>query len=331
MKFKCGVRLVRIFQFIPLRRPKTTGRLLKPFRNTENVAVFDLEDSFWVPESTQRSQELKARARQEIVRFCLDAGDHHGGIRFGVRVNPIGSDCFRSDLEVVKVLRESLTLDFLILPKVERGREVEICQTALWQKGIPELEVVPIIETRGAFDVLDHALVAFRKAGVRSVMYGHHDYSLDAGHWPVSRADSIEYWEIVGSVLGRIENAGLNYIHPPIPDLNDASLLRASLARLLSVASRELAILSAGPSQSAVLSSLLRESSTAGEMMPLRRNALLPESEKLRLAHQVKELFESNKRPEFSFAVDARTGRFISPHEYLAALKYLWAREGSDS
>jgi hypothetical protein len=45
----------------------------------------------------------------------------------------------------------------------------------------------------------------------------------------------------------------------------------------------------------------------------------------------VKELFESNKRPEFSFAVDARTGRFISPHEYLAALKYLWAREGSDS
>lgn len=115
------VHPVTIFQFIPLRSTKTTGRLLSPFQNTRHVAVFDLEDSFWVPGIPQQRQELKIRAREQINRFCAEAADRHRGVRFGVRINPVASDCFRLDLDVVKVLRESLALEFLILPKVEKA------------------------------------------------------------------------------------------------------------------------------------------------------------------------------------------------------------------
>jgi len=40
-------------------------------------------------------------------------------------------------------------------------------------------------------------------------------------------------------------------------------------------------------------------------------------------------LFEGNNRQEHSFSADARSGRFISPHEYLAAVNYL--RKQSDA
>lgn len=120
-RFRSGVHPVTIFQFIPLRSTKTTGWLLSPFQNTRHVAAFDLEDSYWVPGISQQSQELKIRAREHIIRFCAEAADRHRGVRVGVRVNPAGSDCFRLDLDVVKVLRESLALEFLILPKVEKA------------------------------------------------------------------------------------------------------------------------------------------------------------------------------------------------------------------
>lgn len=322
---------MEIFQFIPLRSPKTTGRLLSPFQNTRHVAVFDLEDSFWVPGIPQQSQELKIRAREQIIRFCAEAADRHRGIRVGVRVNPVGSDCFRLDLDVVKVLRESLALEFLILPKVEEGGEVAACLAELAKAGVTGVGIVPIVESRVAFERIDRILAACREFAVRSVIYGHHDYSLDAGHWPVSGVDSSQYWEIIGSILGKIEQAGLNYIHPPIPALNDVTLLRRVLGRLRFLASRELSILSAGPSQTSVLVSLLRESATAAEVLPPLPTSLLTGPEKRQLAGEVKGLFESNKRSNLSFAADARSGRFISPHEYLAALRYLGGCEGTDS
>lgn len=315
--------MVEIFQFIPLRNPPTTGRLLAPFRSTSHVAVFDLEDSFWVPRSPHQSKELKVRAREQIIRFCMEAGSLHRGIHFGVRVNPVGSDCFRLDLDAVEVLRKSVELKLVILPKVESAGELESCRAALATAGHPGLEIIPILESRVAFDGIDCILAACGPAGVRRVLYGHHDYSLDAGHWPVSGPESFEYWEIVGFILRKIEEAGFNYLHPPVADLNGVDRLRDCLKRLRALACRELGIISAGPSQTSVLASLLQEASTAGGALPPLHKRVLGEPEKTRLAGEVKHLFESNKRPGLSFAADARTGRFISPHEYLAAMKYL--------
>ena len=230
---------------------------------------------------------------------------------------------------MVKAVRDSVRLQFLILPKVESGRELETCRAALVKAGFPEVEIIPIIESRAAFDRIDRILAASGESGIRSVIYGHHDYSLDAGHWPVSGAETLEYWEIVGFILRKIEEAGLNYIHPPVSDLNGVARLRDCLGRLRALASRELSILSAGPSQTSVIASLLLESATESGVLPPLQKCQLTGLEKKRLAGEVKDLFESNKRSEFSFAADARTGRFISPHEYLAALQYLGACERS--
>jgi citrate lyase beta subunit len=314
---------MQVIQFIPLKNTRTTARLLEPFRNKGNVAIFDLEDSFWVPESPQQSQELKVGAREQIIRFCAEAGSRYDGVSFGVRVNPVGSDCFPLDLEVVEVLQYSVGLHYLILPKVEGAGELEACRAGLAAAGIPDVEIIPILESRAALDQIDPILAACGPVGVRRVLYGHHDYSLDAGHWPVSGPESFEYWEIVGFIIRKVEEAGFNYLHPPVADLNGVDRLRDCLKRLRALACRELGIVSAGPSQTSVLASLLQEASTVGGALPPLQKRVLGEPEKTRLAGEVKHLFESNKRPGLSFAADARTGRFISPHEYLAAMKYL--------
>jgi citrate lyase beta subunit len=297
--------------------------LIAPLRKTGNVAVFDIEDSFWVPGSPLETQKLKSLAREQVKRFCAETESSAEGARFGIRVNPAGSDCFTLDLEVVKTLWDSVGLQFLILPKVESPGELETCRAALAKAGTSDVEIIPIIESRVAFDQIDRILAACRPAGVRRVLYGHHDYSLDAGHWPVSGADTFEYWEIIGFILRKIEAAGLNYIHPPVPDMKGVVLLRDCLNRLWALASRDISILSAGPSQTSILVSLFQESTIKGGDLPPLPKCLLTEPEKRQIASELKDLFESNKRPEFSFAADARSGRFISPHEYLAALNYL--------
>lgn len=316
-----------IFQFIPLRNPKTTGRLLVSFQDARKVAVLDLEDSFWVPGNPEKGQEFKKRAREKIRLFCSEAGDRYKGIRLGVRVNPVGSDCFRLDLDVLKMLKDSLSLEFLILPKVEERRELKTCRAALAAAGFPELEIIPILESRAAFDRMDQILNACRSAGVERVLYGHYDYSLDAGHWPISGPAGFEYWEIIGWFLRKTEAAGLSYVHPPVADLNDVSGLRNCLGRLRGLALREFAIFSAGPSQTTILEQLSGEARERWESSPPLARGLPSGPEKRLLAGQVKEQFESNKRPEFSFAADARTGRFIAPHVYIAALNYLEAGE----
>lgn len=80
-----------IFQFIPLRNPKTTGRLLEPFPDARKVEEFDLEDSFWVFGSPERGQELK-RAREQFRVSSEEAGSHFKGSHLRLRENPVGSD-----------------------------------------------------------------------------------------------------------------------------------------------------------------------------------------------------------------------------------------------
>jgi hypothetical protein len=51
----------------------------------------------------------------------------------------------------------------------------------------------------------------------------------------------------------------------------------------------------------------------------------------LALAHRVVKLFEERRRRDHGFVVDSRDGRFIPPHEYVAARRYLEGRTSARS
>jgi hypothetical protein len=57
--------------------------------------------------------------------------------------------------------------------------------------------------------------------------------------------------------------------------------------------------------------------------MELRESVTLPDEEKIRLAKEILQAYDSHRKENKSFAVDPRTGQFIAPHHYAAALAFL--------
>ncbi|MFZ9933226.1 MAG: hypothetical protein ACO3G9_08530, partial [Chthoniobacterales bacterium] len=132
------------------------------------------------------------------------------------------------------------------------------------------------------------------------------------------------YWDPVERVAGAAMSAGLRYVHPPEANLRNEVLLEFMVWKLRGICGDRLDFYSAGMSQTTILRRLTGKASlnAAGFGHIAWIPSLAPE-EKKRLAEETCVLFEEHNRQEHSFSADARTGRFISPHEYLAAVRYL--------
>jgi hypothetical protein len=83
-------------------------------------------------------------------------------------------------------------------------------------------------------------------------------------------------------------------------------------------------VFSAGMSQTAVFRRLTAASAAVPpHLPPLRDVPPLDVVARRRLAEDICAALARHRRDEHSFATDARQGRFISPHELLAAERYL--------
>jgi hypothetical protein len=195
---------------------------------------------------------------------------------------------------------------------------------------IPKGSLIPIVETKEGLGRLDEIAAAAVTAGATTLFYGHYDYCLDAGCWPFSHPADNAYWELVERVVKGATGAGLRYVHPPEASLRDEVLLGRMISRLRRLCGNRFDLASAGMSQTPILLRMTEESSeSAATSEPVFDRLPLGPEEKKQLAEETCALFEENNRQEHSFSADARTGRFFSPHEYLAAVNYL--RKQSDA
>jgi hypothetical protein len=184
--------------------------------------------------------------------------------------------------------------------------------------------LVPIVETRKGIDRIDQIVASAVEIGSPAIVYGHYDYWLAVGSWPFPGPHEYSYWEPVERIAEPALAAGLRYVHPPEAELRDEALLAGMVARLQNICGDRFDVLSAGMSQTSLLLRLVEGlSSSDSRLEPLSEQPALEPAERKRLAKETCDLFEANNRQEHSFSADARSGRFISPHEYLAALSYL--------
>src|SRR5262249_39297718 len=125
-----------------------------------DAVFFDLEDGV-VPEEKPAARELVA----EVLRRALP-----GPLRT-VRINAVGTDWFREDMEAILVPG----LDAVCVPKVEKPEEV--VEIAVRLDG--EVGIVVAIES--AAGLIRAPEIAIAHPRVIALMFGAEDYALDIG------------------------------------------------------------------------------------------------------------------------------------------------------
>lgn len=315
-----------IYQFIPLAPPPVMARLIRSAR-PGTIPVLDLEDGLLDLNQPAHTPQRRRAAREVLLQLCrIFMAPEVLNRPLALRLNVLASADFEADLPVARAVASAFTLAGLLLPKVSGADGLKSVDRALRAAGLPAACMLPILETQAALLQAHEITASAACLGATAVCFGHYDYCLDAGLWPFPEPDVASYWLPVETVAKAALAAGLRYLHPPTSGLRDRRMLAGLLARLKSIASGSFDVLSAGLSQTAALRQLHAHGIPAAEspQSPSVTPPLTAQQARCR-AEQLCAVFASSRRAEHAFAAHGEAGRFISPHEYLAAVRYLQA------
>jgi citrate lyase beta subunit len=316
---------MRSLQFLGMQRAGVTARLARAAAGTGATVVLDLEDSLWDVTDEVRTAELRAGGRAQLEEMATD----HGGIferqLVGVRVNRLSGPEGEADYRTLGLASRSVEFECVIPTKVQSGRDLDDCRTALRRHGVRTRQVIPLVETRSG--IANLAEIAATAAGSRIawIAYGHFDYSLDAGDWPFLNHDEAAFWRWVEPIIRVVEGAGLGYVHPPYFATHDDFGFAALAGRLARTCTREFGVITVGSRQTALAArcGASGASSAVPDSTPRGATPAAATPQPLPLARHIVAAFPAGNRHHTGFALDPRTGEFISPHLYLAARRYL--------
>ena len=301
--------------------------------------VYDLEDTHWDPLDERRTAERREAARlnlQELVRGRVKKTGENYGINFSVRINGIGTNDAQKDVCALAELR--IPFRSLVLPKVCSASCLLTFLEIAKGYGLRFQEIIPILESRQALEGVGELLEELsdsRDSRVRRVMFGAFDYCLDCGIWPFLQQNTFEFWSLVKNLVGEIERRGFEYVHTPFQRVNDSGTFETIVFRLLGICERQFWMSTMTRGQLAALTVVAHcvESGCGDSIRAAREEFADGGIDGLALAAEAVHTYESSTRDprtgrDHGFVLDVRTGWFISPHEYLAAKRYLdtqWA------
>jgi len=297
-------------------------RVIKRLTVQEAVVILDLEDALWDVVFPERTPELKNQGRKELVTFARNFPETFSQRQIGIRLNKSSSPEFTYDVSVLAQIAGIVKFDTIVLTKVETSHEVANCITQMDTNHIRYNNIALIIETKTGVDNLDDIINMAKVKNIKYIVYGHYDYSLDTEQWPFLEYDETGFWEQAIPIIRRIEERHLNYIHPPFFQIYDDKKFAENFHRLRTICKRPFGIITLGEQQTRHCLELAKDESIK-DYRPLRNSRVYLQEELIQSAQTVKQSFEKNRRSNASFALDSKTGRFISPHVYLAAVRYL--------
>lgn len=308
-----------VLQFLTVLEPRLTARIVRSSAPLDAVTILDLEDALWDVLDERRTAALKARGRQDLIALATDHPSLFRDQRVGVRLNRLTSPESTLDVEALAAVSRIVTFEAVVVPKVESADEIAEWADRLRSHGIRYRAIVPIVETVTGVADVDRLVAGARLLGVDWVVYGHYDYALDAGWWPVPDHDAEAFWSHVTPLIARFEAARIGYVHPPFFAIDDPVRFDAILRRLSQTCGRDFGILTIGARQTSWAAD-----PAAARIVPERPPTRGRQSEDpTTQARRIVEAFRAYRRPTTSWVVDPVERAFLSPHLYLAAKAYL--------
>lgn len=207
-------RPLRSWMFVPGNRQRFLDKIYE-VETPPDAVFFDLEDGV-IPDEKPVARELIA----DVLRRAAP-----GPLRT-VRVNAVGTDWFREDLEAILVPG----LEGLCLPKVESAADVRAAADAL--DGFdPEGSVSIVVAIESAIGLLRAPEIAAAHPRVIAVMFGAEDYALDVGLGTKREAEASELVYARSAMVVAAAAARVISIDGVFPDLEDAEGLLADIVQ----------------------------------------------------------------------------------------------------
>jgi hypothetical protein len=306
---------IPIIQYLPLTRPKATERYTRALNKSDVMVILDLEDSAQNPFNIKKTDQLKIQARNGLDSISKKSSFKPSCNTY-IRINAINTKYFEDDIQsVISACKNNLNLTGIFVPKVENYMTIKEINNRL---SVVErkLEVIPMIETIEGMKNLPNILENDQNNDLFSrIHYGHFDYCLDAQIWPFSDPFHIEFWEIIKTVASLMLTYKKTYIHTPFPFPKNESLFWASSFYLKKLfPSLDIWI--------CTLNSELSLSNQPDKIMPFNLvHSDISSDNLIKEAKIICNNFLSGRANKRSFSVS--NDRFIPPHQYFAAEKYL--------
>jgi citrate lyase subunit beta/citryl-CoA lyase len=198
--------------FVPGNRPRFLQKIYELDAEPDAV-LFDLEDGV-IPEEKPAAREMVADVLQRM---------RPGPLRT-VRINPVGTDWCREDMEAVLVPG----IQGVCVPKVERPEDVlEIA--ALLDDAWDDVRIIVAVES--ATGLIHAPEIAAAHPRVLALMFGAEDYALDIGLGTKREGEAAELIHARSALVNAAAAARVISIDGVFPDLKDEDGLLADIAQ----------------------------------------------------------------------------------------------------
>lgn len=205
-------RPLRSWMFVPGNRQRFLDKIYE-LETPPDAVFFDLEDGV-IPEEKPAARGLIA----ETLRRAAP-----GPLRT-VRVNAVGTDWFREDLEAIL----APGLEGICLPKVDSADDVRTAVGAL-DRFDPDGRVCIVAAIESAAGLLKASEIAASHPRVLALMFGAEDYALDLGLGTKREGEAGELLFARSALVVAAAAARVVSIDGVFPDLEDEEALAADV------------------------------------------------------------------------------------------------------
>lgn len=302
---------INTFQYLSLVRYKGLVSILKKYEKQNISIILDLEDSAQDLFSKKRTEELKSIGRKGIIYLAEKDLKLRNDIF--IRINNIKSKDHSKDLLMIKEgIKKGLKVTGIFLPKVTKFSEVNNVFKVFKKK---KLKMIPIIETKVGVKNLKKILSEDKNRIISHIHYGHFDYCLDQNLWPFPEPYHLEFWNIVNPIIKTTLSYKKIFVQTPFPLVKNFKIYWSMLKYLHD----NYKINKFGVTLVNYDNDFLNPPKIIKNLrikkMSLTRNY------KVSFAKKIYNEYMKYKSKKRSFSLSRK--RFIAPHQYLMAKKFL--------
>jgi hypothetical protein len=289
---------------------------------------FDLEDSIQDIHNPAKTVALKIHYREILEHLFIDNIIKMKDLNIGIRLNQLSSVEFEKDIAALVRLRGKLPNLTCFLPKTENFSDISTLHEILDTYSLPVVDIIPVIESKKGMNNLSSILTQ-RSKKFNKIAFGHCDYNASIDNFPFYHQDSVEYWDIVDSMLTLVESKGFTFLNSPCPFLNDEGLFLSILNRLTAnTKSDSIGQIVLTHNQSSWCQKFSDSYNPATQNLSgvssksIIRNVKGVIGNHTEFAKKLINNYKLNRNGK-AFSVVGTKRVLISPHEYLAAKRYL--------
>ena len=307
----CIGKKVETFQYLSaLTDHFALQRLIYRTRKYAQI-IIDLEDSVMDVLDQKRTIFFKAKARKNLAHLFSQQKQQQ---ELSIRVNSIHSVEFLKDIDFLQKVK-NVHWKYLVLPKVESSYDIKLYLEKV--KGISFGEIIVCIESDLGVNQLNSILKNNTSKIFSKIQFGHFDYFLSKEIFPIPDQTDFLFWEICERVIKTIEDNGFTYLHTPLNLLNSPGAVSSSMEKLEKTCTKSFGFATISLMQSINLFNYKKNGGVPISFT--KENHDNPTLEALK----IKDAFTNYKKKEFGFFHNKENGRFITPHDYLAAANFL--------